>query len=95
MGAGPCRHGHLLGSELDLRQGGGVEIGQFLDSAQIPGASAAKVPLFSAAALAGDWSQSSSEFANYVTRGGAYAGDATISTGLYLHLRADGLYRIP
>jgi len=69
-----------------------VEIGQFLDTAQIPGASAAKVPLFSAADLAGDWSASSSLFANYVTAGGQYAGDATVSTGEYLKLGADGSY---
>jgi hypothetical protein len=69
-----------------------VEIGQFLDAAQIPGASAEQVPLFSAAQLAGEWAESSSSFANYVTAGGAYAGDATISTGVYLTLGADGSY---
>lgn len=68
------------------------EIGQFLHSARIPGVSTDAVPLFSAADLAGEWSQSSSEFANYVTAGGAYAGDATISTGAYLRLGPDGSY---
>ncbi|MBI2299605.1 MAG: hypothetical protein HYU66_11805 [Armatimonadetes bacterium] len=69
-----------------------AEIGQFLDSAQIPGASAEKVVLFAPADLAGEWSESSSEFANRVTRDGAYAGDATTSTGAYFQLGADGSY---
>lgn len=68
------------------------EIGQFLESARIPGASAEQVTLYSAADLAGEWSESSSEFANYVNADGAYAGDATISTGTFFHLRADGSY---
>ena len=58
-----------------------AEIREFLETARIPGATAEKVRLFSADALAGEWSESSSEFANYVTRGGNYAGDATVSTG--------------
>jgi hypothetical protein len=69
-----------------------AEIGEFLGTARIPGAAAEKVALFSAPELVGDWSESSSEMANYVTRGGNYAGDATIATATYLDLRADGSY---
>ena len=69
-----------------------VEIGQFLDTAKIPGTSGEKVSLFSAADLAGDWSETGTEFANYVTRSGAYAGDATISTAAYFKLGSDGSY---
>jgi len=66
------------------------EIGQFLNSARLPGASEARVPLFNAADLAGEWSESSSEYADYVTSSGGYAGDASIATGTYLNLAADG-----
>ncbi len=69
------------------------EIANFLDTAKIPGASAAKVKLFSAANLAGEWSESGTEYATYVTRSGAYAGNATISTASYLNLGGDGSYK--
>jgi hypothetical protein len=69
-----------------------TEIGEFLGTARIPGAAAEKVALFSAPELVGEWSESSAELANYVTRGGSYAGDATIATATYLDLRRDGSY---
>jgi hypothetical protein len=69
------------------------EIANFLDTAKIPGASAAKVKLFSATNLVGEWSESSTSYATYVTRSGAYAGDATISTASYLTLGGDGSYK--
>jgi len=84
--------GVYSGPDWTLERAAEVEIGEFLETVRIPGAAAEKVELFSAAALAGSWSESSSELANYVTRGGAYAGDATISTGTYLDLRPDGSY---
>ena len=68
------------------------EIREFLDTARILGATDERVGLFSAEALVGEWSESSSEFANYVTRSGDYAGDATISASTYLDLRADRSY---
>ncbi len=84
--------GVYSGPDWTLERAAEVEIGEFLETVRIPGAAAEKVELFSTAALAGEWSESSSELANYVDRGGAYAGDATISTGTYLDLRADGSY---
>ena len=69
-----------------------AEIAQFLDTARIPGASADKVQLFAASNLAGEWAESGTSFANYVTRGGQYAGDATVSTAAYFTLGADGSY---
>jgi len=84
--------GVYSGPDWRLDKGAETDLGELLGTARIPGATEEKVPLFSADALAGEWSESSSEFANHVTRDGAYAGDATISTGTYLDLRADGSY---
>ena len=84
--------GVYSGPDWTLDRPAEVEIGEFLETIRIPGTTAEPVQLFSAAALVGEWSESSSEFANYVTAGGAYAGDATITTGTYLSLRADGSY---
>jgi len=69
-----------------------LEVAAFLDSARIPGVSDKKVQLFDPAQVAGDWKESGTEFANYVTRPGTYAGDATISTASYLTLAGDGSY---
>jgi len=63
-----------------------------LESAEIPGAGDAAIPLFDAADLAGNWTTSSMSLANYVTPGGAYAGDASITTADYLHLNKDGTF---
>lgn len=69
-----------------------TEVASFLDSARIPGASDKKVQLFDPSAVAGDWKESGTEFANYVTRSGDYVGDATISTASYLTLSSNGTY---
>ena len=69
------------------------EVSAFLDTARIPGVSAEKVPLFVAANLAGEWSESGTEHAMYVTRDGNYAGNATISTAAYFTLGSDGTYK--
>ncbi len=63
-----------------------------LESAEIPGAGDAAIPLFDAADLVGNWNTSSMSLANYVTAGGQYAGDASISTADYLHLNKDGTF---
>jgi len=84
--------GIYTGTDWTLDKTAEAEIGQFLDTARIPGTSDEKVSLFSAADLAGDWSESGTEHANYVTRSGAYAGDATISTAAYFKLASDGSY---
>ena len=84
--------GVFSGPDWTLDRQAEVEIGELLETIRIPGTTAEPVKLFTAAALVGEWSESSSEFANYVTTGGAYAGDATITTGTYLSLRADGSY---
>jgi hypothetical protein len=63
-----------------------------LESAEIPGAGDAAISLFDAADLVGNWNTSSLSLANYVTAGGAYAGDASISTADYFHLNKDGTF---
>lgn len=69
-----------------------TDVAAFLDTAKIPGATNEKVMLFDAANLSGEWSESSTAYANYVTRAGVYAGDATISTAAYFTLGSDGTY---
>lgn len=69
------------------------EVEHFLDTAKIPGTTSEKVTLFNAASLAGEWSESGTEYANYVTRSGTYVGDATISTASYFTLGSDNSYK--
>ena len=71
----------------------GEDIEQFLQSARIPGASAAKIPLYSAAEIAGDWGTTSSTMADYVTYRGDYAGDASITTAYGFTLAANGTFK--
>ena len=71
----------------------GEDIDQFLQSARIPGASAAKVPFFSAADIAGDWSSTSSSMADYVNYRGDYAGDASITTAYGFTLASNGTFK--
>ena len=40
----------------------------------------------------GNWDEGSATLASYVTSTGSYAGDASIFTGNFFHLRADGTY---
>lgn len=84
--------GIFSGTEWTFDKTAEAEIAQFLDTARIPGVSETKAPLFSAESIAGDWSVSGTNFANYITRGGQYAGDATISSAAYFNLGADGSY---
>ncbi len=69
------------------------ELEGFFESARIPGASTAKVKLFAASDIAGDWARSSSSFADYVTSTGAYAGDASIAVAQSFDLSATGSYK--
>ncbi len=85
--------GIYTGTDWMMNNDAENEIANFLDTARIPSASSAKVKLFSRASLAGDWSESGTEYATYVTRSGAYAGNATISTASYLTLGGDGSYK--
>ncbi len=64
----------------------------FLESAVVPGVGAGAVEPFSAGDLEGEWSEASSVLANYVTRGGDYAGDASIAAGSYMTLSRDGRF---
>jgi hypothetical protein len=71
----------------------GEDIEQLLQSARIPGASAAKVPLFSAPEIAGDWGTTSSTMADYVNYRGDYAGDASITTAYGFTLASNGTFK--
>jgi hypothetical protein len=84
--------GIYTGPDWSIDRSAEADTARFLDTARIRGASAERVPLFDAASLAGEWSESSAEYASYVTRGGQYAGDASSATGAYFDLRADGSY---
>lgn len=84
--------GMYSGPDWTFETAAETEIGEFLASARLPGATEERVALFAAADLAGDWRESSSEHANRVSRDGAYLGDATVTTGTYLELGADGAY---
>lgn len=78
----------LYGYEKQLEE----DVDRFLTSARIPGASNAKIPLFSSKEVGGDWSEGSSSIASYVTSSGGYAGDASIYTGSSFNLRPNGTY---
>ncbi len=69
-----------------------TDFAHFIETARIPGSSDAKFPLFSSSEIVGNWSEGSSSIASYVTSSGAYAGDASIYTGSYFDLRADGTF---
>lgn len=84
--------GIYAGPDWNFDKSAEAEISQFLDTARIAGTSTQKVALFSAASVAGDWSESGTEHAHYVTSSGAYAGNATISTATYFNLGANGSY---
>ncbi|MBC8066648.1 MAG: hypothetical protein H7Y17_17595 [Chlorobia bacterium] len=84
--------GIFYGAEWGLNNDIENEVAEFLDTARIPGVSVDKVQLYSGSNLVGDYSESGTSFANYVTRSGAYAGDATISTASYLTIGSDGKY---
>lgn len=64
-----------------------------LESAEIPDAGTDPIALFAASDLEGEWSEFSSNMANYVTRGGDYAGDASVSTGEWMILNKDGSFK--
>jgi hypothetical protein len=78
-----------LGNTDELEKG----LKALFESAEIPGSGPDKTPLFAPAALAGAWSESSAFYGSYVTRAGAYAGDASIATSAAFELRADGTFK--
>lgn len=66
---------------------------ELLESGSIADAGDEKTPLFDAADLAGEWHKSSVSLANFVTAGGAYAGDASMSIDIIFTLNAGGAYK--
>jgi hypothetical protein len=79
-----------LGNTDDLEKG----LHALFESADIPGSGAGKVALSaSAATVAGTWTESSAFYGNYVTRAGAYAGDASVATGATFEIKADGTFK--
>ena len=69
------------------------ELTNFFEGARIPGASSAKIPLYKASEIAGDWNKTSVSHAIYVTTSGSFAGDASIGTSASFNLNSDGSYR--
>ncbi len=63
------------------------------ESAKIPDAGTDTIALFAASDLEGEWSESSFLLANYVTRSGDYAGDASVATGEWFILNKDGSFK--
>lgn len=70
-----------------------ADVTTVVGSIQMPGAGDGKVAMYAPSELVGDWSESSTSFANYVTSSGNYAGDASISTATYVTIKADGTFK--
>jgi hypothetical protein len=81
----------FFGGALDAKLD--ADVSTVLESIQIPGAGAARVAMYTPSEIIGDWSESSTSFANYVTSRGDYAGDASITTATYVTLKADGTFK--
>ncbi len=82
----------LVGLYLGLDQKVEIPIAAFFDALSVSGAAPTSDPLFDAAELAGDWSEHSASYADYVDSSGNYRGDATVATGEEFHLDAGGSY---
>lgn len=82
----------VIGYYNDTNDQGEATVVALLDGIRIPGGSTTRVDLYTAKELAGDWSTSSYSIADYTTATGAYAGDASISTGETYKLAANGTF---